>query len=248
VRPASLKWTFGTRVPILISTRPRSTIVRTGGGTFGCPAKGPPRHVRSWKPSATDGRVPKNMSSSRRMYSRSCGVKGQGAGFMRPVMTPLYAGPTAAPMAIKPPGRPAQPIMRPSRRDSPGRDTGRGRPARPTACGDHCPSAPRRMALVPRPQPVHHRHGLAQRALTDVVDSIRNVRIAGSRARIAPRRADARTRGLREVEHRYHRAAQRLGAADRRVFGQFGEGHAVSLTVASDDTSQCETSSDRAPA
>ena len=76
-------------MPILISTRPRSTIVRTGGGTFGCPANGPPRHVRSWKPSATDGRVPKNMSSSRRMYSRSCGVKGQGAGVMRPVMTAI---------------------------------------------------------------------------------------------------------------------------------------------------------------
>ena len=76
-------------MPILISTRPRSTIVRTGGGTFGCPANGPPRHVRSWKPSATDGRVPKNMSSSRRMYSRSCGVKGQGAGVVRPVMTAI---------------------------------------------------------------------------------------------------------------------------------------------------------------
>ena len=77
------------KASILISTRPRSTIVRTGGGTFGCPAKGPPRHVRSWKPSATDGRVPKNMSSSRRMYSRSRGVKGQGAGVVCPVMVAI---------------------------------------------------------------------------------------------------------------------------------------------------------------
>jgi hypothetical protein len=42
------------------------------------------------------------MSNSRRMYSRSCEVKGQGVGVLRPVMTPLYASPTPAPMAIKP--------------------------------------------------------------------------------------------------------------------------------------------------
>jgi hypothetical protein len=37
------------------------------GGTFGLSACGPPRHVLSWKPSATVGSVEKNMSSSRRI-------------------------------------------------------------------------------------------------------------------------------------------------------------------------------------
>ena len=72
-----MKKAFGMGAPVLISIMPRSSMVRSGGGTFGCPANGPPRHVRSWKPSATEGRVPKKISSSRRMYSRSCGVNEQ---------------------------------------------------------------------------------------------------------------------------------------------------------------------------
>ena len=60
-----------------ISISPRSTMICNGGGIFGYLACGPPRQVRSWKPSATDGSVPKKMSSSRRMYFRSFGVNGQ---------------------------------------------------------------------------------------------------------------------------------------------------------------------------
>jgi hypothetical protein len=61
-------------------------MVCSGGGIFGCLACGPPRQVRSWKPSATDGRVPKKMSSSRRMYSRSFGVNGQAVWFVRAII------------------------------------------------------------------------------------------------------------------------------------------------------------------
>jgi hypothetical protein len=78
---------FEPSAPVLITIRPRSSMVRSGGGIFGCLACGPPRHVRSWKPPANDGRVPKKMSSSRRMYSRSFGVNGQGVWFVRVAMT-----------------------------------------------------------------------------------------------------------------------------------------------------------------
>ena len=81
-----MKKAFGTGVPVLTSIRPRSTMVRSDGGIFVCPACGPPRQVRSWKPSATEGNVPKKMSSSRRTYSRSFGVSGQGVCFVRVAM------------------------------------------------------------------------------------------------------------------------------------------------------------------
>jgi hypothetical protein len=53
----------------LVSSRisPWSTSDWATGGTFGMPACGPPRHVLSWKPSATVGNVEKNISSSRRI-------------------------------------------------------------------------------------------------------------------------------------------------------------------------------------
>jgi len=53
---------------------PRSRRPLAAGEIFGLPRSGPPRHVLSWKPSATVGSDEKNMSSSLRIYARSLGV------------------------------------------------------------------------------------------------------------------------------------------------------------------------------
>jgi hypothetical protein len=50
-----MKKAFGAGARVLISIRPRSTMVRSGGSSFGCLACGPSRHVRNRKPSATEG-------------------------------------------------------------------------------------------------------------------------------------------------------------------------------------------------
>ena len=75
VRPASVKNSLGRRCPVSSRINPRSSKLAAAGESFGLPASGPPRQVLSWKPSDTLGRVEKKLSSSRRMYSRSRGVK-----------------------------------------------------------------------------------------------------------------------------------------------------------------------------
>ena len=52
-----MKKAFGTGAPVLITIRPRSTNVRSGGGIFVCLACGPPRHVRSWKRGSVSDRA-----------------------------------------------------------------------------------------------------------------------------------------------------------------------------------------------
>jgi hypothetical protein len=61
----------------VVSSRinPRSRRLLAAGRSLGRPAFGPPRQALSEKPSATVGKVEKNMSSSRRMWSRSAGVR-----------------------------------------------------------------------------------------------------------------------------------------------------------------------------
>src|SRR4051812_49684521 len=55
-------------------------MVRTVGGTLGSPADGPPRHVRSNMPSATDGYWLNCMQKDRRIRSRSGAVNSRGGG------------------------------------------------------------------------------------------------------------------------------------------------------------------------
>ena len=67
-RDASLGEEHHRRFASVIQTQ-QTPVEQTprGRGYFGCPERGPPRQVLTWKPSATRGRVEKNMSSSRRM-------------------------------------------------------------------------------------------------------------------------------------------------------------------------------------
>jgi hypothetical protein len=50
-----MKKAFGAGAPVLISIRPRSTMVRSGGSSFGCLACASSRNACNWKPSAAEG-------------------------------------------------------------------------------------------------------------------------------------------------------------------------------------------------
>ena len=91
--PASVKKSRGMLADRSMRIRPRSTRVLAGGGSFGCPFCWPPRQVLNWNPSATEGNVLKNWSSSRRMYSRSAGVRSAPEGLSDVVMSAIIARP-----------------------------------------------------------------------------------------------------------------------------------------------------------
>ena len=73
-RPCSVKNSRGGRCEASSRISPRARRLPARGGIFGSPACWPPRQTRIGNPSATVGRVEKNWSSSRRMYSRSPGA------------------------------------------------------------------------------------------------------------------------------------------------------------------------------
>ena len=79
--PAVVKNNRGARDPVSSRISPRSTRPLAIDESFGFPASEPPRQTLSIKPSATVGYVEKNISSSRRMYSRSPSVNPAAVGW-----------------------------------------------------------------------------------------------------------------------------------------------------------------------
>ena len=63
--PACVKNNRGMGDDVSSRIRPRSTTLLAGGGSFGRPRCGPPRQIFRANPSATEGKVLKNWSSSR---------------------------------------------------------------------------------------------------------------------------------------------------------------------------------------